>query len=166
MVPFRSSEEAGGEAEPSAAAVSLAVDLWSPQLLKMEYQNPAHMTSWWGIIAASRKQRRRRRTGTGWNSVLTLQLRTTTAMERWESFTRSTVDDDRLHILDDNNVFASTGDVLSPIDDEINEINIWRNLAVETHGTSIVLKFPNKSVHHLCFRMRTSFGFSLFHQLP
>lgn len=124
VVPLRSSEEAGREAEPSAAAVSLAVELWLLQLLKMEYQNPAHMTSWWGIIEVSRKQWRRRQTATGWNSVLTLQQRTTTAMERWDSLIRGTADDGSLHILDNNNVFASTGDVLSPIDDEINEINI------------------------------------------
>lgn len=151
-VSLRSRNEAGGGGEPSAAAVSLAVELWSVSLLKMEYQHPAHMTSWWGIIGVSRKQQRRRETRTGWNRVLTLQQRTTTAMERWDSFLRSTAYDDRVHILDDNNVFAFAGDVLSPIDDEINEINIWRRSAVETHGTCIILKLKNKSFfsHHLC----------------
>lgn len=47
-------------------------------------------------------------------------------MERWDPFIRSTVQDDSLHILDDNDVFASTGDGLLPIDDETNGINIYR----------------------------------------
>lgn len=145
-VSLRSSNEAGAGGEPSAAAVSLAVELRSVHLLKMEYQHPAHMTSWWRITDVSRKQRRRRETGTGWNGVLALQQRTTTAMERWGSLLRSTAYDDSAHILDDNNVFAFPGDVLSPIDDAINEINIWRRSAVETHGTRIILKFKYKWV--------------------
>lgn len=71
--------------------------------------------------------------------------------------------DDVPHILDDNNVFAFTGDVFSPIDAEINEINIWKRSAAETHGTRIILKFQNKFFHRplLCvLAYEPLFGFS------
>lgn len=49
-VPLRSRMDSGaaggGGGEPAAAAVSLAVELRSLGLLKMEYQHPAHMSSW------------------------------------------------------------------------------------------------------------------------
>lgn len=56
-VSGRSCPEAGREGGLSAAAVSLVVEIMGlVWLLKMEYQQPAHMTSWRGIVAVSRKQ--------------------------------------------------------------------------------------------------------------
>lgn len=77
-----------------------------------------------------------------------LGAQTTAAMERWDPLHGvAAYADDVPHISDDDDVFAFTGDVFSPIDDEINEINIWRRSAAETHGTRIIPRFQKRFFH-------------------
>lgn len=85
-----------------------------------------------------------------------LGAQTTATMERWDPLHGvAAYADDVPHISDDDNVFAFTGDVFfSPIDDEINEINIWKRSAAETHGTPIIPKFQKT------FFQRPLLGFS------